>query len=261
MSKTLDCEFKCGSILPPCVFDQLWEPLFSFPRLSLAKWEKKKKITSVRRLKPLKPCFNFYGLNKSGKPKLNLFLNPTVHSLFCITQPADSVSLSWTSAFLRPGANSDAKRGQKVVSLRVEVLWRKWSGMSTSPWATTLSQPGAGQPRARCSPCLGRELLASKTLLLPSLSWVALPFPAAHVLWMGCGRRDSVGRNDRGCCEGVPCPGEAGAGTIQHKGSRLPPLWFCGLSIHLLTVKMERQSALRLFNSFSIFFQHWKNNF
>lgn len=31
MSKTLDCEFKCGSILPPCVFDQLWETPFLFP--------------------------------------------------------------------------------------------------------------------------------------------------------------------------------------------------------------------------------------
>lgn len=31
MSKTLDCEFKCGSILPPCVFNQLWETPFLFP--------------------------------------------------------------------------------------------------------------------------------------------------------------------------------------------------------------------------------------
>lgn len=31
MSKTLDCELKCGSILPPCVFDQLWETPFLFP--------------------------------------------------------------------------------------------------------------------------------------------------------------------------------------------------------------------------------------
>ena len=62
MSKTLDCEFKCGSILPPCVFNQLWETPFLFPpALALPN---EKNVTAVRWWKPLKPCFNFYGLKK-----------------------------------------------------------------------------------------------------------------------------------------------------------------------------------------------------
>lgn len=63
MSKTLDCEFKCGSILPPCVFNQFWETLFLSPHPALA-LPNEKTVTTLRWLKPPKLCFNSYGLKK-----------------------------------------------------------------------------------------------------------------------------------------------------------------------------------------------------
>lgn len=130
MSKTLDCEFKCGSILPPCVFNQLWETPFLFPRPPALALPNEKNITAVRWPKPPKPCFNFYGLKKLEKPKLNLFLKSCCAlPFFCMTQPG-SASLSQIIAFLGSGGQPDAKRGIKVVSLRVEVSWSKmWVGL------------------------------------------------------------------------------------------------------------------------------------
>lgn len=191
MSKTLDCEFKCGSILPPCVFNQLWETPFLFPPPPALALPNEKNITAVRWPKPPKPCFNFYGLKKLEKPKLNLFLKSCCAlPFFCMTQPG-SASLSQIIAFLGSGGQPDAKRGIKVVSLRVEVSWSKmWVGLHPLS-----RQPRFPIPRWGCQESALLTLpeestpspSASETLLwlLSSFSSMALPFSAAHIPWMG----------------------------------------------------------------------------
>lgn len=192
MSKTLDCEFKCGSILPPCVFDQLWETPFLFPpRLSLAKWEKNR--TALRWCTPLKPCFNFYG-SKSQKTKVQFVSEtPLSVALFCRTQPVGSASPSWIIAFFRTGGQLWHKEKQKGGEPEGwGLLEQMWVGL----------QPLSGQPGfpglwPGCPTAGGGERLptpppsASKALLLPSLSRMALPFSAARIPRTGWGEEGS----------------------------------------------------------------------
>lgn len=182
-------------------------------------------------MKPLKPCFNFYGLNKSEKPKLNLFLNPTVRSLFPTTQPADSASPSWTRAGPRPGANSDAKRGQKVVSPRVEVLHVNVSGTSTSPWAATLSWPGAGRPRALLTVPGGAPSLQEPAVTTTPQSGVA--FASSRVPG-GAGRRfgGKSGPRTAGAVKALPGRLVRGAGQRRGLAAASLILWIVHPSAH-----------------------------
>lgn len=135
------------------------------------------------------------------------------------------------------------------------------NGTSTSQWATTLSGPGARLLRAHCLRCLRRELLACQTLSCYHRSALrsGFAFPAPTFPRWGWEKRGSAERRDSGCWQGSLPRGRRCEGPSCTR--ILPaPLGFCG-PIHLLTGKVEGQRALRLFNSFSIFFQHWKNNF
>lgn len=202
MSKTLDCEFKCGSILPPCVFDQLWETPFLFPpALALPN---EKNITAVRWWKPLKPCFNFYGSKKSENQSSICFWNPTVRSPF-LYDAANGLCLSVLDHHLLEGWGDNAKRSIKVVSLRgarrsqeVDV-----SGTSTSQQATALSLPEARLPRGHTAcrlPLKERAFQYLHPQLLRPFCYhrsprLALPFSAAHILWTSWGRKDPVESN------------------------------------------------------------------
>lgn len=176
-----------------------------------------------------------------------------------MTQPVDSASLSWIIAFLRTGGQLWGHRDIKMASLRVEGSWKSVWVWSTCQWAVFPSCPRA------VLTCLRGELPhpyhLHHCLLRPLLSGMALPLSAAHLHgWGGVGRIQL--KEMLWMLWKAPQPwGRWVKGPCLHKGTCLPHLWLCGLSIHLLTVKTERQSALRLFNSFSIFFQHWKNNF
>lgn len=90
-----------------------------------------------------------------------------------------------------------------------------------------------------------------------SLGWLCLSQKPTHFHgWQGAGIQ--MKEAAVGALMAPPALGKVGQGTAWHKGPCLPHLGLCGLSICLLTVKMDRQGALRLSNSFSIFFNNEK---
>lgn len=152
---------------------------------------------------------------KSRKTKVKFVSEiPLPVALFYMTQPADSASLSWTIAFLRTGANSDAKRGLEVVSLRGEV------SCSKCEWDFSLSVgnhafPSCGKaaevklPEERASHSL-HPRLPKPSCNHRSPGWLCLSQQLTFHGW-GRGRREPVEWNGCGCREGTPSPGEGRA--------------------------------------------------
>lgn len=178
------------------------KPLFSSPRLSLAKWEKTR--TAVRWCMPLKPCFNFYG-SKCQKTKVQfVFEIPLSVALSCRTQPVVSASPSWIIAFFRTGGQLRHKE--------------KWQGGEPEGWGlmkvmrvglwSLSGQPGFPSLWPGCSEgtLLREEEWAHPRLhpLLPrpfcyhrSPEWLCLSQqPTFH--GRARGRKDPVERNGEG---------------------------------------------------------------
>lgn len=245
MSKTLDCEFKCGSILPPCVFDQLWEPLFSSSHLSLAKWEKN--VTAVNEWSHWSPAL-IVMVWESQKTKVK----------FVSEIPLPVVLFVWHSQLTLPlhlGPVPSEGLGPTLVQ-REAKRWWAWelrpyvanvSETSTSRWASALYHPVARLPRARC-------LWTPKEKAAPGF-WES---PVTIALLKGFAFLSSPQAVDGIGAEGFSWKKwlcelwrHASPRGRECKG-RLPPLWVSRLSI--CSLWRRRQSALRLFNSFPYFF-------
>lgn len=116
------------------------------------------------------------------------------------------------------GANSDAKRGTKVVSLRAEVSWSRceWDfnlsvGSHTFPsWGQVAESTLLTVPEGRASSLSGPLLLPSL-----SLSGVASPFQRPHSL-DGAGEEGFCWKKDW-VLGRQPAPGKMVRGTLLHK--------------------------------------------
>lgn len=142
-----------------------------------------------------------FTVRKSQKTKVQFVSEtPLSVALFCRTQPVCSASPSWIIAFFRTGGQLWHKEKQKGGEPEGwGLLKQMWVGL----------QPLSGQPGfpslwPGCPTAGGGERLstpppsASKALLLPSLSRMALPFSAAHIPGRARGRKDPVERNGEG---------------------------------------------------------------
>lgn len=179
---------------------------------------------------------------------------PLSVALLCRTQPVSPASPSWIIAFLRTGGQLWCKErhpGGEPVSW--DLMKEDVSGTSASRRNHDSLAQGQESPLltpALCRPCCDPG----------SLGWLCLSQKPTHFHgWQGAGIQ--MKEVAVGALMAPPALGKVGQGTTWHKGPCLPHLGLCGLSICLLTVKMDRQGALRLSNSFSIFFQQWKNSF
>lgn len=143
---------------------------------------------------------------------------PLSVALFCMTQPADSASLSWASAFLRTGASPDAQRAKRRWAWEYTSYEINVRGAATCRWATMLPHPVAGLSRARCLQCLRRELLlASKILQLPSLSRTACLSQQPMFHGRGGGEGIQLRAMAMGAVTVCPALGKAVQGTIRHR--------------------------------------------
>lgn len=134
-----------------------------------------------------------------------------------MTQPADSASLSWTIAFLRTGANSDAKRGLEVVSLRVEVSCSKceWDfslsvGNHAFPSCVKAAKVKLPEGRASQASILGFQNPPVTTALQDGFAFLS----SSHSMDGAGGGGSQLNETAVGAVKAPPALGKVGQGTI-----------------------------------------------